>query len=302
MNNIIKNKIIIPSWNLIKEDNKIKKFYLLPWLLSIIFLTFLLVYQFIYTYVVLFWKKEQALIVILQFFHSDYLVESIVAFLIFLIIYFILSPIFEWWLIKYIDNKNKGIFLSKSEIFTLWLCQFLPIFEYNNIFSEFKFISIINFYLFTLRFLWIEYIKIITYFYIVIFVFSTILNILFIYTKYEIILENKWVFESIWISSKITILNIKNTIKLYFLIFILNLKIFFNFLIFLSFPIIIAIAVLLITSKIFLILTIWILSILFLFFIIILGYLTAVLDIFITSIWYYAHKEWKENMAKLKEI
>ncbi len=150
MNNIIKDKIIIPSWNIIKEDNKIKRFYFIPWLLSIIFLTFLLVYQFIYTYVILFWKKEKAFEIILNFFHSDYLVESIIAFVIFLLIYFILSPIFEWWLIKYIYNKDKNIKLSCTDVFSLWLYKFLPVFEYNNIFSEFKFISIVNFYLFTL--------------------------------------------------------------------------------------------------------------------------------------------------------
>jgi len=302
MSNIIKDKIIIPSWDIIKEDNKIKKFYFFPWLLSIIFLTFLLVYQFIYTWVVLFWKKEEALVVVLKFFHSNYLIETVIAFIIFLIIYFILTPIFEWGLIKYIDNRNKDIKMSCSEVFSLWLYKFLPVFEYNNIFSEFKFISILNFYLFTLRFLWIEYIDKISYWYLIIFVFSTILNVLFVYSKYEIVVGNKWIFESIWLSSKIALLNIKNTIKLYFLMLVLNIRVIFNFLIFLSFPIIMAVAVLLITSKIFLILAIWILSILFIFFIAILWYLTAVLEIFTTSIWYYAYKEWKENIEKLKEM
>jgi len=302
MSNTIKDKIIIPSWNIIKEDNKIKKFYFLPWLLSIIFLTFLLVYQFIYTWVVLFWKKEEAFVIILKFFHSDYLVETAIAFIIFLIIYFILTPIFEWGLIKYIDNRAKNINISCSEVFSLWLYKFLPVFEYNNIFSEFKFISILNFYLFTLRFLWIKYIYEISYWYIVIFIFSTILNLLFIYSKYEIVVENRWIFESIWLSSKIALLNIKNTIKLYFLMLILNIRVIFNFLIFLSFPIIMAVAVLLITSKIFLILAIWILSILFIFFIAILWYLTAVLEIFTTAIWYYAYIEWKDKITKLKEM
>jgi hypothetical protein len=54
MSNILKEKIIIPAWLIIKNDYKIKKFYLFPGLLSIIFLTILLVYQSIYTYVELF--------------------------------------------------------------------------------------------------------------------------------------------------------------------------------------------------------------------------------------------------------
>ena len=159
MTKILKEKIIIPAWNIIKDDTKIKKFYIFPWLLSILFLTILLVYQSIYTYVELFWKKDEALVIILKFFHSDFAFEIIVSTIIFLIIYFLLIPIFEWWLIKYIDSKNTEKELSTGEAFWQWVYKFFPLFEYNNIFSEFKIISILNGYLFTIRFLWVEYIK-----------------------------------------------------------------------------------------------------------------------------------------------
>ncbi len=306
MNNLIKEKIMIPSWKLIIHDTKIKKFYFLPWVLSIIFLTFLLVYQFIYTYVVLFWNKDKALNTILEFFHYffdiKYCIEIIIICVIFLIAYFLLSPIFEWWLIKYIANKDKNIQLTISETFSLWLYNFLPLFEYNNIFNELKLISILNFYLFTLRFLGIEYLNIISYFYIIIFFFATILNILFIYSKYEMLIESKGIFEALWMSSKITLLNLRKTIKIYFLIFILNLRVVFNFIIFLAFPIIMVIAITLITSQIYKILAIIILSLLFIAFILFLWYLTSVLEIFIKAVWYYAYKTWKENIKKLKEI
>ncbi len=58
MNNDIKEKIILPARKTIRDDSKIKKFYIFPWLLSIIFLTALLVYQAIYTYVVIFWNNQ----------------------------------------------------------------------------------------------------------------------------------------------------------------------------------------------------------------------------------------------------
>ncbi len=296
MGKLLKDKIIIPAWEIIKDDTKIKKFYLFPWLISILFLTVLLVYQSIYTYVVLFWKKEQALEVILNFFHSNYALEIIISSIIFLIIYFILIPIFEWWLIKYIDSKNLNKPLTTSEAFWQWLYKFFPLFEYNNIFSEFKIISILNGFLFTIRFIWIGYINQISYVFIVLLLLWIMLNILFSYSKYIIILDNKSVFEAIGISSKITILNLKRTIKLYFLMLFLNMRVIFNFFIFLSFPIIIIISIWLITTKIFLIMAITILSILFIVFILILWYLTAVLEIFQTSIWYYAYIEWKKHL------
>ncbi len=296
MPKLLKEKIMIPAWDIIKDDTKIKTFYIIPWLLSILFLTILLVYQSIYTYVELFWNKEAALEVILKFFHSEYILESIISVAIFLIIYFILTPIFEWWLIKYIDLKNNNSDISKSEAFWHWLYNFFPLFEYNNLFSEFKIISIINWFLFMLRFFWIEYISILIYVFLILLFFAILLNILFSYSKYIIILENKWVFESIWISCKITIFNLTRTVKLYFLMLFLNMRVVFNFIVFLSFPLIIIIAIWLISSKIFLIMAIVILSILFLVFIAALWYLTAVLEVFTTSIWYFAYIEWKKAL------
>ena len=298
MSNILKEKIIIPAWLIIKNDYKIKKFYLFPGLLSIIFLTILLVYQSIYTYVELFWKKEEALIVILNFFHSDYFTEILVWSLIFIIIYFISIPIFEGWLIKYLDKKNEWIELSISDIIWQGLFKFWSIFEFNNIFSEFKIISILNGYLFTIRFLWINYISKINIIFVAILIFGIILNIFISYSKYIIVLENKSIFKSIWISSKITILNLKNTIKLYFLLMVLNLRVIFNFLIFLIFPIIIVLVIWYITTKIFLIFTLSILSIIFLLFIIALWYLSSVLEVFKTAIWYNAYKVWKKQIEE----
>ena len=299
MSKIIKDNIIFPAWQIIKNDNKIKNFYIIPWIISIIFLTILLVYQSIYTYVEIFWKKEKALIIILKFFHSDYVFEVVLTSIIFLIFYFFLIPIFEWWLIKYLENKNKGNNISIGEIFWLWIYKFLQMFEYNNLFSEFKFISVLNGYLFSIRFVWIEYIQRINYIFIIIFFFSFVINILFTYSKYIMLIENKSIISSIWISSKITIINLSTTIKLYFLMFILNVRVVVNFIIFLSFPILMIIALWLITSKIFLTITIVILSILFIIFIVFLWYLTAVLEIFKTAIWYYAYIEWKNKYEKI---
>lgn len=298
MNNDLKEKIIIPARKIIRDDSKIKKFYLFPWLLSIIFLTCLLVYQSIYTYVVIFWNKDETLKKLLKFLESDYWFEAIIVWIIFLIIYFLLTPIFEWWLIKYLDFKNKWEPIGSSEAFWQWIYKFLPIFEYNNIFSEFKIVSILNFYLFSIRFIWIEYIMIINYIFIVIFTIWIMLNILFVYSKYSIVLNNKNVFEAIGESSKITILNLKKTTKLFFLIFFLNLRVVVNFIIFLFFPIMIFITIWLITTKFLLVIAITILSIIFIALILAIWYLTAVLEVFKTSLWYYAYQEWKKFLEE----
>ncbi len=297
-----RDDIIIPSWNLISLDSKVKSFYFLPGILSILFLTFVLTYQSIYTYVVLFNKKSEALNLILKFFHSDYLVEVLILGFTFLILYILLVPIFEWGLIKYIDERNKkwpDEVISSFDMLWVWLYKFLPLFEYDQMFSKFKFIAVLNFYLLVLRFVWVAYLKEITYFFLSIFFIFSILNMFFSYAKFEIMLNNKYVLESISSSARISILNLKNTVRLYFMIFLLNIRVIFTLLIFLIFPILIALSAIYITSQIFLFIAIAILVILFIILIIILSYLAWVLEIFTTSLWYFSYLEWKRRVDEM---
>lgn len=301
MSNNLKEDILGPAWEIVKNDIKIKKFYFLPGLLSIVFLTILLVYQSIYTYVNIFDKKHEAFVIILKFFESDYIFQILISTIIFFVLYVFILPVFEWWLIKYIDNKNKWTAIWISDSIWLGLYKFLPLFEYNNIFSEFKLISILNWFLFSLRFIWFAYIKELLIVFFVLFLFSIVINILFAYTKYEIVLWNKKAFEAIWFSSKIATLNLKNTIKLYFIMFLLNIRVIINFLIFLSFPIIAVSLIWFITSKLFLTITLFVLATIFIILILILWYLTAVLDVFKTAIWYFAYINWKEKLKEIEE-
>lgn len=294
----IKDKIISPASKFILEDSKIKKYYFLPGLLSIIFLTVLLVYQSIYTYVELFWNKEKALLIILEFFHSDYLFEIAIWAIIFIVLYIFIIPIFEWGLISYLNKKTcedqENIWCSDAV--SHWVFKFLPLFEYNNIFSEFKFMSVINAYLFCIRFVWIKYIDALNILFLFLLILSTIINVLFAYSKYYIVIENKKVMKAIAYSSKLAILNIVTTIKLYFFMFILNTRVIINFLVFLIFPVLIVSVLTYITSKIFILISIFILSIIFILLILFLGYLNWVLEIFKTAIWYFAYKEWKKKL------
>jgi uncharacterized membrane protein len=106
MSSSIKKEIILKAWNIINEDSKIKKIYFGPGIISILFLTILLVYQVIYTYVELFNKKEEALVVILNFFHSSYFMETLIGFGVFILLYIFINPLFEGSLIQYIHKKN----------------------------------------------------------------------------------------------------------------------------------------------------------------------------------------------------
>ena len=298
--NFTKN-ILYPSLDTIRNDSKIKRFYFFPGLLSVIFLSVLLVYQVVYTYIVLLGKKDEALELILSLFHSEYVTELLITAIIFVVFYIIITPIFDGWLIRYINRKNTQGTASRSDSIGFGIFRFYPLFEFNNIFNMFKFISIVNGYLFTLRFLGIDYITSVSIFFLIAFFFSIILNIFIAYARYEIVLENKWVFESIGTSSQIALLNIKTTLRLYVMMFIMNIKVMINFIVFLIFPITGAFIAGFVTSQTFATIAFLILWAFFLFLILVLWYMAAVLDVFTTSIWYHAYIEGKKKLPQNEE-
>ncbi len=290
--------ILQPSLELIRNDAKLKKFYFFPGFFSMLFLSLIFTYQWIYTYVELLWNKDQALEIILSFLHSSYIIEILIVIAVIFLIYIIVMPIFEGALIRYIDQRRNGS-ASCSESLWVGMFRFYPLLEFNSIVSIFKFISLINAYLFSLRLLWLEYISILNIFFIVIFLFSCVINTLLAYARFEIILENKSTFESIGISTKISLIHIKTTLKLYFMMFLLNIRVILNFILFILFPLLALSITSYVGSLIFTTILLVILWWVFLFFILALWYLAWVLEIFTKAMWYKSYKIGKE---KLKNI
>lgn len=293
-------RIILPALQLIKHDPKVKRFYFVPWLLSIVFLSLLLVYQSIYTYVVILWKKREALEVILNFLHSDYVTEVAISVVVFVVVYLAVMPIFEAWLIRYIEEKVKWNKVSNSDCLWFGVFRFYPMFEYNNIFSMFKFISLINAFLFAIRFIGLEYMEYMVIVFIISIIFSIIINTLVSYAKYEIVLQNKTVFQAIGTSAKISLLSLKTTLKLYLLMFVVNIRVIINFIIFLIFPLLLIWIVGYVTSTVFLTIALIILACLFIAMVLFLGYMTTVLEVFSTAAWYFAYKEGREKLEQAK--
>lgn len=249
---LFQENIILPALDLISKDTKVKKFYFLPGFLSIVFLSVLLVYQTVYTYTIILEKREEALEIILDFFHASYATEILIISAVFVLMYIMIIPIFEGGLIRYIDVQKNGDEPSSSDALGFGIFRFYPVFEFNNIFNMFKFISIVNGYLFGIRFLGTEYIQSLSIVFFIAFFLSLIVNTLIAYAKFEIVLENKTVFPAIAVSSQIALLNLKTTLKLYLMMFILNIRVIINFFLFLIFPIVFITLIGYITSQIFL--------------------------------------------------
>jgi len=237
---------------------------------------------------------------LLGIFHSQYIVYILVWWLIAFGIYVLMVPVFEWALIRYIYQKDSGE-ASRGDSLWFWIYRFAPLFEFNNMVSIFKFVSILNAFLFILRFVGMEYLWTLSICFLIAFIFSIFIGIFTAYARYEIILWNKWAFEAIGSSSRLALLNIKTTLRLYVFMFVMNLKVIINFIVFLGFPLIWISIASLISSQIFNYIAFFVLWVVFIIFIIMLGYLNAVLDVFRTTIWYRAYKEWLKNLPKDSE-
>ena len=129
--------VLNPTLKLIREDIKVKRFYFFPGLLSVIFISVLLVYQVVYTYSVLLGKNDMTMQFILSIFHSSYITEILIGAGIFVICYILLVPVFEWGLIRYIDKSITGS-ASRSDSIGHGIMRFAPLFEFNNIFYNRK--------------------------------------------------------------------------------------------------------------------------------------------------------------------
>jgi len=297
--------IVLRAWDFVRNDTKIKKFYFFPGIISMLFLMIISVYQVLYTYVELFGNKEAILQTILNMFHtvydSGYFWEVAVTLLVFLVIYILFIPMCEWALITYISKKKpEESYTSITESIQIGLYRFLPLFEYSNAVSQFKFLSLINSYLFCLRFVWMEYIFMINVVFAFLLLVSTTVNILFMYCRFEIVLNGKRPVAAIGSSIRIAILHLSTTIKLYFFLFFVNIRVIINFVAFLIFPILIASILTFIISKTILIIMVVFVSILFFFFTVFLWYLWGVFEIFKTCVRYYAYLEGKQKVHQLE--
>ena len=95
MNNNFTETIIKPAWEIARKADKIKKFNFFPSLLSTIYLSIIILYQTAFTYIEVFDKKDEFFKLVLNFFHNDYFLESVITIILLFIMYLLLTPIAE---------------------------------------------------------------------------------------------------------------------------------------------------------------------------------------------------------------
>ncbi|MDQ1343676.1 MAG: hypothetical protein QG650_396 [Patescibacteria group bacterium] len=174
--------------------------------------------------------------------------------------------------------------------------NFLPIFEAHNLLSPFKLLSIITFYLFLLRIFGKDYALPISLLAVVYLGFSFLINILFAYTRFFIVLEHDKAFEAMGKSVRMALDNLEVTFRLYFTLLLVYVRTILTVVAFIIFPF--AISAVLTYVSIAFVKTVAILSIggMIVFFLGFVSHLNSVLEIFVEALWF---KAWKDNSIRM---
>lgn len=294
----MRHNIVIPSFELVHNATMIKKFNFFPSFLSTLYLSVIVLYQTAFSYIYIFQKKDEFFSLVIDFIHQSYFIEVLIWLFVWFILYIIIQPIAEWWIVLLIDayNKKEANKYKISTWITQWLLNFLPLFEYHNFMWLFRLLSIITFYFLLLRVFGEWYalmISVIVFFYLI---FSIIVNLLFAYTKFFIIFEKKPVFEAISLSTSMSLNSIEVTWKLYYTLFLVYIRIFLTIIIFIIFPLIFSALFAFLTTKIFFIVWIIVMTLIFAIFLVFVSHLNSVVEIFVEALWYNAYLENKKEL------
>jgi hypothetical protein len=92
---VLKELIVGPAWELVMNTSFLKKFNFFPSLLSTIYLGCIILYQLAFSYVYIFKMKDQFFGLIIQWVHASYFLEFVFALVIGIILYIFITPIAE---------------------------------------------------------------------------------------------------------------------------------------------------------------------------------------------------------------
>lgn len=292
---MMKEEILSKSYQAILEDTKLIRLATITTIIhSIIFVLYVL-YQ---TYFVIHSLEGKSFGVeniqnYLKFlFWGDSFTVIFISIVIILVIwYFLLPPIAEASLIYYIDSKEK----SWTQSLTKWFLKFFLMFEYDWL------ISLFNFLIFFVAFGRVYVMDIadnpfVIAIFIIWFLIIMWVSIALPYTKFYIVLENKWVTDSIKASVHLALQNIDITLRFVWISFLLYFRFLLNIIFIIWVPAIL----------IYIVMKFWfdkveavkyIMYVVIIVLILLSAYMNGIIEAFFTSFWYRVYK----NLTKIPE-
>ncbi|MBP6981632.1 hypothetical protein KBB25_02555 [Candidatus Gracilibacteria bacterium] len=285
--------IALSAWEMVTNFPSLKKLNFFPSFIGMFWLMMIIVYQVVFTYVIIFQKKDAFMESALELIHKDYFGNVLIFFGTIFILYIFISPLTEGGMIEMIHSykKTKGAKVHRTfqGIFDGFR-HFLPLFEAHNVIAIFRPLTIITFYIMLLRLFGREYLAPVSYVMLVYLIFAFFMNMCFAYVKFFIIFENKAVIPALSASTNMAMRHIGITMRLYSTMILLYLRTLLVALIFLGIPFAISGIIALFTIVGVQIFLLSIFGIITLVLFIIIVHLNSTLEIFIEATWYEGYQ------------
>ncbi len=299
----MKESSIINAWNLVTKFHSLKKVNFIPSLFGSAWFLLVLFYQVVFALVYLFHWQDEALKLIIDFLHNEYVVAVVITVGIIFFGFAILHAVAIGGIIEMMNSykKNHEDLLHRS-----WqgvfdgLAHFLPIFEVQNMTAIFHPVTIVTFYIFLLRVFGNEFFWLITIIMTIYLLFSLLINVFIAYAPFCIVLENKKGIESLSASTELAFQNIGITFKLYFTNFLLYFRVLFIGGVFLLLPFVVITGLTFFTVTVTKITFLVVLGVISVFLFVLITHLNSTLEIFVYALWHEAYLTCKENDARRK--
>ncbi len=289
----MRDNIVLPAWTVASESSTIKKFNFLPSLLSTVYLAFIILYQVAWSYVYLFQLKDEFFSLVIDFVHASYFFETVVTVAFFFLLYLLVTPVAEAGLLSMVAKRDAGEPWQSpySRAISVGLRHFLPIFEAHNLLAPFKLLSIVTFYLFSLRIFGREYALAVSVIAVAYLAFSIFVNALFAYTKFFVVFRDMRALPAMVSSLRMAIDNLGVTFRLYFTLVLVYVRTLLTVAAFIVFPFVISAIFTYVTIAAVKILAFAVIGAMIVTFLGFVAHVNSVLEIFVEALWYRAFVE-----------
>lgn len=227
-------KIIGEAWDFTQSNKKMIMWYaLIPSFLTTLVGMFYLVYQyyaFLSSPIFENWERSFSYYALANIYrlvmgHFQSLWPLIIVAIIATIFYFLIPSFCEGSIIQLLARKRNGQDVKTRDGIRFGILYFLPIFEYSLFVKTFSITSLMTWLAFVLRNLGWDWFYFVLPFFAVMAVAGIILTLLFTYTEFFIVIDDRGVMEAVAKSTVLVVTHLEETILLTILMLIIGLRI-----------------------------------------------------------------------------
>jgi hypothetical protein len=213
------------------------------------------------------------------------------------VLYLIVPSVCEGAIVQLIARKKNGQDVKTRHGIKYGLWSFLPLFEYSWLLRTISYVSVLSLMSTVARNLGMNIFNAFIIVFVLYAIISVALTLLFIYTEFFIIIDDRRVFDSISRSCQLVVTHLEETIMLSIMMLIISVRILVQILFVLLIPAIITASIYLFASTAFPFVGIAIGGVLGLATLYLASYLTGTIHVFAATVWTFTFLEFTSEQA-----